>query len=66
MYSITTKSRFKICPICKKEFMMPLDNNFYRIKRKGKTTDYCSYTCWKKAGGENREDKKYGNRHGNI
>lgn len=40
------------CPICKKKFI----NNgmsVYKLEEQGKIVRYCSYNCWRKAGGDN-------------
>lgn len=47
------KSRERICPICKKLFLLP-PQSIYRLHKKGKIVDYCSYTCWRKAGGDRK------------
>lgn len=40
------------CPVCKKLFLYN-SHSIYRLKGKGGTTKhYCSYTCWRKAGGD--------------
>lgn len=41
------------CPKCGKTFIKPVEN-IYRLTIKGKTKHYCSYSCWRKAGGGNK------------
>lgn len=43
-------SRYIKCPVCKKHFIKPPEN-VYKITVGGKQRHYCSYTCWRKAGG---------------
>lgn len=38
------------CAECKKEFLYN-PKSIYRIKSGGRFKHYCSYTCWRKAGG---------------
>ena len=41
------------CPVCKRSFVYNR-MSIYKIKnrRNGKIKWYCSYTCWRKAGGD--------------
>ena len=38
--------REAICPICKKLFIIPVENT-YKLKVKDKLRHYCSYTCFR-------------------
>lgn len=44
------------CPVCKKIFLHN-PSSIYKMIVGGRTKYYCSYTCWRKAGGGN--GKKY-------
>lgn len=46
-----TKANQRKCPVCGKDFIRPSEN-IYKIVKNYKTIDYCSYTCWRKAGGD--------------
>lgn len=39
------------CPICKKMFLHN-PQSIYKISSGSKVKRYCSYTCWRKAGGD--------------
>ena len=46
------------CPTCKKEFIHN-PQSIYKIVTNTKIKRYCSYTCWRKAGGgKSKVDKK--------
>jgi len=40
--------RMRVCPICKKEFLLPYEN-VYRLLIRERVVDYCSWTCYRKA-----------------
>ena len=40
------------CEKCTK-FFIPAKEHLYKLVKKGKTCYYCSYTCWRKDGGDN-------------
>lgn len=44
---------------CGKNFI-PTPKYTYKLMKKMKTTYYCSYTCWRKAGGGNGNSNKHG------
>ena len=47
----TKNDGMDICPICKKEFIHnPM--SIYKLTINNKRVHYCSYTCWRKAGGD--------------
>lgn len=54
--------RERVCPVCKKKFLLPLDRNVYRLIVKGKKVDYCSYTCYRTIQKRQERGKKYKNR----
>ena len=39
-----------VCPKCGKKFIKPVEN-VYNLTVKGRLKHYCSYSCWRKAGG---------------
>lgn len=39
------------CPICGKEFLYN-SQSIYKISVGSRTKAYCSYTCWRKDGGD--------------
>lgn len=39
------------CACCKKEFLYN-PTSIYKIKSGQRQKNYCSYTCWRKAGGD--------------
>lgn len=39
------------CPICKKLFLYN-PQSIYKLNKGGTKKNYCSYTCWRKAGGD--------------
>lgn len=44
------------CPICKKEFLHnPM--SIYKLSKGQRTRWYCSYTCWRKDGGDSGKPK---------
>ena len=46
------------CPICKKKFIFN-SLSIYKLTIRGRIKYYCSYTCWRKAGGGNyKKDPK--------
>jgi hypothetical protein len=45
------KRGIDICPICNKEFLHNAQS-IYKLNKKNKIIHYCSYTCWRKAGGD--------------
>ena len=45
-YHVIGLGRDVICPICKKEFILPPET-VYRLSIKGKVYHYCSYTCFR-------------------
>lgn len=56
MSDINEYIKEKVCPICGKIFIVYNPRWLYKIKykNKGQKTKYlCSYTCWRKAGGDN-------------
>lgn len=42
----------KICAKCGKSFI-PASGHLYKLQKHGKLEYYCSYKCWRKAGGDN-------------
>lgn len=42
----------KECERCGKKFI-PGSLHLYKLLKNGKTKYYCSYTCWRKCGGDN-------------
>lgn len=44
------------CKRCGKMFI-PGAEHLYKIIKDGKTNYYCSYSCWRKDGGDNGERK---------
>lgn len=40
-----------VCPVCGKWFIKPVEN-IYKVKIRGKLKHCCSYSCWRKAGGD--------------
>ena len=44
--------RTKKCKVCGKEFILPAEP-LYRLLKDKKRNWYCSYTCWRKDGGDN-------------
>lgn len=51
--------RERICPVCKKKFLMPLDHNVYKLVVRGKLENYCSYTCYRTVQKKLERGKKY-------
>lgn len=45
-----------ICPICKKGFIYNR-MSIYKLIKNGKLRFYCSYTCWRKDGGDGANEK---------
>ena len=41
-----------ICPVCGKEFLHNTQS-IYKLNKGRRIKYYCSYTCWRKAGGDN-------------
>lgn len=39
------------CPVCKKEFLSN-PSSIYKMKKGTKIVQLCSYTCWRKVGGD--------------
>lgn len=49
----------KKCSICGKEFL-PAPMHMYKVKNShGRTKLQCSYTCYRKAGGDNGRPNRY-------
>ena len=44
--------KMEMCKRCGKMFI-PAPQHLYKLVRNGKTYSYCSYTCWRKDGGDN-------------
>lgn len=44
------------CPICKKEFLHN-PTSIYKLVKGQRTRWYCSYTCWRKDGGDSGKPK---------
>ena len=44
--------RMKQCGRCGKMFI-PAAEHLYKLHKGDKTKSYCSYTCWRKDGGDN-------------
>lgn len=51
----------RTCPICGKAFITYNPGWIYKIKydKINKTRYYCSYTCWRKAGGGNTKRHRH-------
>lgn len=45
------KNGMTTCPVCGKEFLHN-SMSIYKLSKGGRTKYYCSYTCWRKAGGD--------------
>lgn len=45
------------CDDCGKEFI-PASQHLYKLNKEGRTRWYCSYTCWKRNGGDNKHRGK--------
>ena len=46
------------CHVCKKSFIYnPM--SIYKIPKNGKLKYMCSYTCWRKVGGDSDKTSKY-------
>ena len=42
------------CPVCKKQFLHnPM--SIYKLQYGNRFKFYCSYTCWRSAGGDNKK-----------
>ena len=52
MKSDDTHIATETCPICGKEFIFN-GMSIYKLVKNHKTRWYCSYTCWRKDGGDN-------------
>lgn len=52
-------NRDRVCPVCGKKFLMPLEKNVYRMKIDGKVVDYCSWTCYRKGQAALERKKQY-------
>lgn len=44
--------KMQMCKRCGKMFI-PGSEHLYKLIKLGKTCYYCSYTCWRKDGGDN-------------
>lgn len=45
------------CPTCGKKFILPPDNA-YKLYSKAGVSHFCTYSCWRKAGGGKRVPPK--------
>lgn len=45
------------CACCDKEFI-PGKEHLYRLILQGKKLWFCSYTCWRKMGGDNKRKRR--------
>lgn len=54
--------RDRVCPVCGKRFLLPLEYNVYRLTVKGKLENYCSYTCYRTVQKRLERGKTYKNR----
>jgi hypothetical protein len=57
MKKIIRHDGMNICPICKREFLHN-SMSIYKLEKNNKIRYYCSYTCWRKDGGDSGRVKR--------
>lgn len=58
--------RERVCPVCKKTFLLPPLNVYKINNRNGDPTHYCSYTCFRTVQKKMEEGKPYRIDHSNA